>query len=116
VASVSSPRPSITGTAPTGSHLEDRELDDVEFLRQRKDAVVAYLHEEKIVAGSEATGVYNPNHAYGTVGDAIEYVERLIAAGADEIMFLHQMGTVPHEAIGETIVNIGKYVIPHFQS
>jgi alkanesulfonate monooxygenase SsuD/methylene tetrahydromethanopterin reductase-like flavin-dependent oxidoreductase (luciferase family) len=108
---------SADGSAPPPrSHLEDRELDDVEFLRQRKDAVVAYLHEEKIVAGSEATGVYNPNHAYGTVGDAIEYVERLIAAGADEIMFLHQMGTVPHEAILETIVNIGKHVIPHFQS
>ena len=56
----------------------------------------------------------NPNHAYGTVEDCIGYVERLIEAGADEILFLNQMGTIPQWAMLETIRNIGEHVIPHF--
>ena len=56
----------------------------------------------------------NPNHAYGTVDDCIGYVERLIDAGADEILFLNQMGTVPQWAMLETIRQIGEHVIPHF--
>jgi hypothetical protein len=89
--------------------------DDAEFLRTQGEAVVAYLHEEKIEAGTEQTGLYNPNHACGTVQDAIGYVERLVDAGADEIMFLIQMGTVPQKAALETIHRIGKEVIPHFR-
>jgi hypothetical protein len=76
---------------------------------------VAYLNEEKISTGSHSTGLYNPNHAYGVVSDAIGYVERLVDAGADEIMFLIQMGTVPQEAALETIRNIGQHVIPRFR-
>src|SRR5580704_3262456 len=57
----------------------------------------------------------NPNHAYGTVEDCIGYVSRLVAAGADEILFLNQMGTVPQWAMMETIRQIGEYVIPHFR-
>jgi len=57
----------------------------------------------------------NPNHAYGTVQDCIGYVQRLIEAGADEILFICQMGTVPQWAQLETLKNIGKYVIPHFR-
>jgi alkanesulfonate monooxygenase SsuD/methylene tetrahydromethanopterin reductase-like flavin-dependent oxidoreductase (luciferase family) len=57
----------------------------------------------------------NPNHAYGTVEDCIGYVQRLIDAGADEILFLNQMGTVPQWAMLETIRNIGEHVIPHFR-
>jgi alkanesulfonate monooxygenase SsuD/methylene tetrahydromethanopterin reductase-like flavin-dependent oxidoreductase (luciferase family) len=56
----------------------------------------------------------NPNHAYGTVEDCIGYVSRLQEAGADEILFLCQMGTVPQEAQLETIRKIGEHVIPHF--
>ncbi len=58
----------------------------------------------------------NPNHAYGTIDDCIAYVERLIEAGADEILFLMQMGTVPHWAQMETIRKIGEHVIPHFRN
>ncbi len=58
----------------------------------------------------------NPNHAYGTVQDAIGYVGRLIEAGADEILFLNQMGTVPQDAMMETIRNIGEHVIPYFRT
>lgn len=57
---------------------------------------------------------YNVNQAYGNADDAIAYVERLIQAGADEIMFLLQMGTVPHETIMESIRVIGEQVIPYF--
>lgn len=100
------------GPPPTAS--ADGE-DDADFLRKEGEAVVAYLHEERIEAGTETTGLYNPNHAYGTVQDAIGYVERLAEAGADEVMFLIQMGTVPQKAALETIDRIGREVIPHFR-
>ena len=90
--------------------------DDAEILRQGGEMVVAYLHEEKIEAGTEMTGLFNPNHAYGTTEDAVGYVERLEKAGADEIMFLMQMGTVPQWAILETLRNVAAEVIPHFRS
>jgi len=57
----------------------------------------------------------NPNHAYGTVQDCIAYVQKLIDAGADEILFICQMGTVPQWAQLETLRNIGTHVIPHFR-
>ncbi|MGH8505931.1 MAG: LLM class flavin-dependent oxidoreductase [Stenotrophobium sp.] len=57
----------------------------------------------------------NPNHAYGTVKDCIGYVQRLIEAGADEILFICQMGTVPQWAQLQTLKNIGEYVIPYFR-
>lgn len=56
------------------------------------------------------------DQSYGDVEDCITYVQRLIDAGADEIMFLLQMGTVPHEVIMESIENIGEHVIPHFRA
>jgi alkanesulfonate monooxygenase SsuD/methylene tetrahydromethanopterin reductase-like flavin-dependent oxidoreductase (luciferase family) len=58
----------------------------------------------------------NPNHAYGTVEDCIGYVTRLIEAGADEILFMCQLGTVPQDAQLETIRNIGEHVIPYFRT
>ena len=78
--------------------------------------MVAYLHEERIEAGTETTGLFNPNHAYGNTSDAIAYIERLEEAGADEVMLLMQMGTVPQWAILESIRNIAAEVIPHFRS
>ena len=54
--------------------------------------------------------------AYGSTDDCIDYVQRLIDAGADEIMFLIQMGTVPQEVCLETIRNIGSKVLPHFHA
>ncbi|MDW3218186.1 MAG: LLM class flavin-dependent oxidoreductase [Acidimicrobiales bacterium] len=58
----------------------------------------------------------NPNHAYGTVDDCIGYVSRLIDAGADEILFLVQMGTIPQEPQLETLRNLGEHVLPYFRS
>ncbi|MGJ3627838.1 hypothetical protein AB5I41_14255 [Sphingomonas sp. MMS24-JH45] len=44
------------------------------------------------------------------------HVEKLIAAGADEIMFMTNMGGIPQDAMMETIRNIGEHVIPHFRN
>jgi alkanesulfonate monooxygenase SsuD/methylene tetrahydromethanopterin reductase-like flavin-dependent oxidoreductase (luciferase family) len=92
---------------------------DAELLAQEvekeKEAFVARLGQDNIPARPNATELYNVNHAYGSVDTAIKYVERLEAAGADEILFLLQMGTVPHHASMETIKHIGETLIPHFR-
>src|SRR5262245_12201090 len=67
------------GEAPP-PRAEIADLDDAEVLRHEGEALVAYLHEEKIELGTESTGLYNVNHAYGRVEDAIGYVERLAEA------------------------------------
>ena len=79
--------------------------------------IVAAIGREVVTfdPAEKSLEILNPNHAYGTVSDCIGYVERLIDAGADEILFLQQMGTVPQWAMLETIRNIGEYVIPHFR-
>lgn len=87
------------------------------ILAQEKAALATYLSEEKITIGDEHTSSYNvANDAYGTPEDCIRYVSRLQEAGADEVMFLFQMGGVPHETIMETIRNIGEKFIPHFRN
>ena len=91
-------------------------MDDREVLEQAGEKLIAYLNEEKIEVGTESTGLFNPNHAYGSAADATGYVQRLVDAGADEIMFLIQMGTVPQWAALETIRNLGEKVIPQFRS
>lgn len=74
-----------------------------------------FASEEVVVNFADpALAMMNPNHAYGTVDDCIGYVGRLQEAGVDEVLFLCQMGTVPHEAQMETIRNIGEHVIPFF--
>ena len=76
-----------------------------------------WASEELVVDFSDPSlSMMNPNHAYGTVKDCIGYVQRLVEAGADEILFICQMGTVPFWAQLETVQNIGRYVIPHFRA
>jgi alkanesulfonate monooxygenase SsuD/methylene tetrahydromethanopterin reductase-like flavin-dependent oxidoreductase (luciferase family) len=90
--------------------------DQAAILEKEKEALVTYLSEEKIVVGSEHTNNYAvANDAYGTPEDCIRYCQRLQEAGADEVLFLFQMGGIPHAAIMETIRNIGEKVIPHFR-
>ena len=90
--------------------------DQKAILEKEKDALVTYLSEEKIVVGSEHTNNYAvADDAYGTPEDCIRYCTRLQEAGADEVLFLFQMGGIPHAAIMETIKNIGEKVIPHFR-
>ncbi|MFD1561142.1 hypothetical protein ACFSHT_36775 [Paraburkholderia silviterrae] len=75
-----------------------------------------FASEEVVVNFSDpALSMMNPNHAYGTVDDGIGYVGCLQEAGVDEVLFLCQMGTVPHSAQLDTIRNIGEHVIAFFE-
>ncbi|MFI7009536.1 LLM class flavin-dependent oxidoreductase [Streptomyces sp. NPDC050145] len=89
--------------------------DEAAAMREAAEQVVARLHEQRIPVRPTATATFNADHAYGTAEDAIAYVQRLIDAGADEIMCLIQMGTVPQEACLETLRQWGEKVIPHFR-
>lgn len=90
--------------------------DQEAILAKEKEQVVAYLSEEHIPIGDEHLSNYTiAQDAYGTPEDCIRYVQRLFDAGADEILFLFQMGGIPHDVIMETIRNIGEKVIPHFR-
>lgn len=103
------------GPKPT---IEDLSADEQEaILQKEKEAVIAYLSEEKIEVGGHHTNSYEvAPDAYGTPEDCIRHVTKLFEAGADEILFLFQMGGIPHEIIMETIRNIGEKVIPHFRN
>ena len=104
------------GNAPK-PNVEDLDSELMaQEVEKEKEAFVARLGQDNIPARPNATELYNVNHAYGTVDTAIAYVQRLIDAGADEILFLLQMGTVPHHASMETIKNIGEHLIPHFRN
>jgi hypothetical protein len=81
-----------------------------------RDRMVAKLHEAEIPVRPNSTFTFNlVEHAYGDWRDAITYAERLEEAGADEVMCLIQMGTVPQAACMETIRQWGEKVIPHFR-
>ena len=97
---------------------EDLSADEqAAILEKEKEQTIAYLSEEAIPVGDEHLSNYNvAQDAYGTPEDCIRYVQRLIDAGADEILFLFQMGGIPHDVIMETIRNIGEKVIPHFRA
>ncbi|MFJ9420095.1 LLM class flavin-dependent oxidoreductase [Streptomyces sp. NPDC101227] len=83
-------------------------------LRQAAEQVVARLNEQHIPVRPTSTATFHADHAYGTAEDAVAYVERLRAAGADEVMCLIQMGTVPQDVCLETIRQWGEKVIPRF--
>ncbi|MCW3067016.1 MAG: 5,10-methylene tetrahydromethanopterin reductase [Solirubrobacterales bacterium] len=53
--------------------------------------------------------------AYGTARDAIEVVEGMVQAGADEVLFVCDRSELSRETVTETIRNLGRDVIPHFQ-
>lgn len=102
------------GPPPAVDDLEAEEI--IREIEHDKERFVAFLGEEKIEITAAHTDNYHiEDDAYGTAEDAIRQVGRLIEAGADEIMFLVQMGTIPHEASMATIRNIGTKVIPHFR-
>jgi alkanesulfonate monooxygenase SsuD/methylene tetrahydromethanopterin reductase-like flavin-dependent oxidoreductase (luciferase family) len=90
---------------------EDLELKFGSELVKIKDPLARRDAEHK-------AGLHLAQHdqAYGSVEDCAAYVQRLIDAGADEVMFLIQMGTVPQDVCLETIENIGTKVLPRFRS
>lgn len=99
--------------APTG-YAEDE--DHTAALAQRREELVARLHEANVPARPVDTGPYNTDHAYGDADTAIAYVERLREIGVDEVMCLIQMGAVPQDVCMETIRQWGERVIPHFRA
>ncbi|HUP73072.1 MAG TPA: LLM class flavin-dependent oxidoreductase [Acidimicrobiales bacterium] len=101
-------------TPPPNPGSEDE--DSLALIQHDKDAVKAKISEMNIPFNPNSTNTYNIEHAYGDRDDAIRYVEELEKAGADEIMCMIQMGTIPQEAMMETIRQFGEYVIPHFRA
>jgi alkanesulfonate monooxygenase SsuD/methylene tetrahydromethanopterin reductase-like flavin-dependent oxidoreductase (luciferase family) len=101
------------GPAPA-QDTEDE--DNVAAISREREQIVAKLHEANIPVNPNTTATFNIDHAYGTAERAIAYVEQLEEAGANEIMCLMQMGTVPHDACMETIRQWGEMVIPHFRA
>ncbi len=84
-------------------------------MERAADDYVAHLHEAKIPVGPTTRSTFKVDQAYGNADDAIAYVERLIDAGADEIMCLIQMGTVTQDVAMKTIRAWGEQVIPKFR-
>jgi alkanesulfonate monooxygenase SsuD/methylene tetrahydromethanopterin reductase-like flavin-dependent oxidoreductase (luciferase family) len=91
------------------------DLDASEHEAALEKMSTARLSAETITTGNTYVSSSVAEDAYGDVDNCIRYVQRLIEAGADEILFLFQMGTVPHDVVMETIKNIGERVIPHFR-
>ena len=102
------------GEKPTAQDLTPEENEAA--LNAGKEQIVTYLSSEKLTVTDASTNIYGvAPDAYGTPEDCINYVSQLFDAGADEILFIFQMGDIPHEVIMETIRNIGEKVIPHFR-
>jgi alkanesulfonate monooxygenase SsuD/methylene tetrahydromethanopterin reductase-like flavin-dependent oxidoreductase (luciferase family) len=78
------------------------------------ETVTTYLSEQKIESPSSLQAASGPR-AYGGPEEAAAYVDALRTSGADEVMFLIQMGTVPHEVCMESVQLIGEEVIPRFR-
>ncbi len=95
---------------------DDTQDDDnaTEILHSR-DRVVAKMHEANVPVTPLTTATFNVDHAYGTAGRAIQYVEALADLGVDEVHCMIQMGTIPNEVVMETIRQWGEYVIPRFR-
>ena len=105
------------GPPPKAEDYHDDADEQLKALSDQKEKIVAYLASEKIEFDPGKFGHLDEvKDAYGTVEDCIRFVQKLFDAGADEILFLVQMGTVPHEATMETIHNIGEHLIPHFKN
>ena len=110
---------------PPRADTEDE--DQVEAMRLHSEQVMDFIRAhsgelpgQDLVKGGkvarQAEAQFDPNKCYGDVNDAIEYCERQRAAGADELMFVFQMGTIPHEVSMKGIELVGEHVIPRFRS
>jgi alkanesulfonate monooxygenase SsuD/methylene tetrahydromethanopterin reductase-like flavin-dependent oxidoreductase (luciferase family) len=100
-------------------------LDDEAVLARNREALEMKFGSELVTIADPTArrdaeqrvglSINRADQAYGSVSDCIDYVQRLIDAGADEIMFVIQMGTVPQDVCLQTIENIGNHVLPHFR-
>jgi alkanesulfonate monooxygenase SsuD/methylene tetrahydromethanopterin reductase-like flavin-dependent oxidoreductase (luciferase family) len=98
-------------------------VDDIEAsahlmaMDAAKRQVAASMGSDASMLPRDLAGYFEEvTDSYGTAQDCIRYVGHLLDAGADEILFLIQMGTIPHSAVMQTIRNIGTHVIPQFRS
>jgi hypothetical protein len=100
------------GVAPA---RDTGELDNYAFmaehLQMAKDAIA-----RGEAPPTAASSMYNTDHALGDADTAIAYVERLRAAGVDNVMCLIQMGTLAQDEMLESIRIFGQQVIPHFRA
>jgi alkanesulfonate monooxygenase SsuD/methylene tetrahydromethanopterin reductase-like flavin-dependent oxidoreductase (luciferase family) len=101
-------------TPPPDPGSEDEDVEAM--IAKSREGVIAKMSEMNIPLGPNTTSTFNIEHAYGNHEDAIRYVEALEDAGADEIMCMIQMGTIPQWAMLETIQQFGDKVIPHFRA
>ncbi len=103
--------------APNGvAPARDTEpVDNAAFMQEH-----LRLAHEAIARGdappTAASSLYNTDHALGDADTAIAYVERLRAAGVDNVMCLIQMGTLAQDEMLESIRIFGEQVIPHFRA
>lgn len=95
---------------------QDPTMDGEQALRGAEQDILDELDAYGVPLRPEYVAAYNTDHPYGTAEAAVERVRELADAGADEVMCLVQMGTVPHEVCLETIRQWGEKVIPHFRS
>ena len=102
------------GMPPPSAGSDDD--DAIAAMEQSKERYVAKISEMEIPLTPNSASTYNLEHAYGNAEDAIRYITELQNLGADEIMCIMQMGTVPHEAIMSTIQAYGETIIPHFRA
>ncbi|SCF35246.1 Flavin-dependent oxidoreductase, luciferase family (includes alkanesulfonate monooxygenase SsuD and methylene tetrahydromethanopterin reductase) [Micromonospora matsumotoense] len=110
------PRPDESVDPATGQlGRPDHDHDQARAMDRAREDQIAFLNEARIPADPTTLGVFNTDHAYGTPEQAIRYVEKLQEAGADEVICLIQMGTVPLDVCMETIRMWGEHVIPQFR-
>jgi alkanesulfonate monooxygenase SsuD/methylene tetrahydromethanopterin reductase-like flavin-dependent oxidoreductase (luciferase family) len=101
----------IPGRPAPAEHMERD--DNIKIMAERRaDAMQIEDPDLRTVTASN----FNIDHAYGNADRAIEYVKELSTAGADEIMCMISMGTIPHEVNMETIRQWGEKIIPHFRA
>src|SRR5262249_53174519 len=90
------------------------DVDNVAFMNERFAAAQAAIARGDAPA-TAASPMYNLDHAIGDANDAIEYVQRLAAAGVEELMCLFNMSRLTQDQPTETFRLWGEKVIPQFR-
>jgi alkanesulfonate monooxygenase SsuD/methylene tetrahydromethanopterin reductase-like flavin-dependent oxidoreductase (luciferase family) len=108
-----------SGTAEPNEHTEHD--DNYAFMERAKqemldrydrgDVPPAFHNQRSLFASA-----FNVEHAYGDWRDAVAHIERLEAAGAEEVKCLTQYATLTEDQRMETMRQMGEKVIPHFRS
>jgi alkanesulfonate monooxygenase SsuD/methylene tetrahydromethanopterin reductase-like flavin-dependent oxidoreductase (luciferase family) len=108
-----------SGTAAPNEHTEgednfafmERAKQDMLDRYDRGDVPPAFHNQRSLFASA-----FNVDHAYGDWRDAIDHIEQLEAAGAEEVKCLTQYATLTEDQRMETTRQMGEKVIPHFRS